>query len=123
MNANDLIIQPSTFNRRISVKRIIAAVDSAGGVSDQDFEERFETWASVDNMSTSRKVFLGFDAFENVYEIKCRYTVNRGFTVADIVDYLNGNVQMTLRVKSVQLVRQSFKVFSVLVCNEVVPNG
>lgn len=120
--ANDSIIHPSTFNRRIKVQRAVTTVDSAGGASDT-LEDRFTTWASVDNLKTDRQVYLGYDAFKSVYEIKCRYTLDRKFTVGDLVNYLDGGNTITLQITSVQLVRQSYKVFSVLLAVEVDSNG
>lgn len=119
MGANSEIIDPSTFNRRITVRRVVPVVGSGGGISNQSEDTRFETWASVDSLSSSRKVYLGFDAFDNVYEIKLRRTVDRDFIVADLVDYENS----VLQVMSVQLVRQSFKFFNILIVKEVVPQG
>lgn len=118
MNANAQIIEPSTFNRRITVKRSVVTVDAAGGVSSTT-EDLFTTWASVDSLSTYRKVLYGFDAFDSVYEIRLRYAADRQFTTAYLVDYENS----TLSVTSVQLVRQSYKTFNILICKEVSPQG
>ena len=120
--SNDLLIQPSTFNRRIQVQRALVTTDAGGGTSDT-LEDRFTTWASVDNLSTGRKTYLGYDAFDSVYEIKCRYTADRKFTVADLVNYMDGGVTITMQITSVQLVRQSYKVFSVLMAKGVDSNG
>lgn len=118
MNANDQIIHPSTFNRRITVKRAVAVPDNAGGNS-ATFTDRFATWASVDSMSSYRKQLFGIDLYESAYEVKLRFTEDRQFTTADLVDYED----KTLLVMSVQLVKQSYKTFNILICREVAPQG
>lgn len=107
-------IQPSSFNRRITVKRAATLIDDGGGTDNTAFIDRFETWASVDQMSTSRKAFYGLDLFQNAYEITLRYTSDRTFSTADLVDYED----LTLEVMSAQTVRQSYKQFTVLICRE-----
>lgn len=120
--ANDLLIQPSTFNRRINVQAAVTTTDSAGGTSDT-LSTRFTTWASVDNLNTNRKVFLGYDTFDSVYEIKFRYTADRKISVSDLLNYNDGGTTITMHITSAQLVRQSYKVFNVLLAKQVDSNG
>lgn len=123
MNVNTLTIEPSTFNRRIRVKRAITATDSGGGTASPTYTTRFETFASIDSMSTYRKAVLGIDAFESGWELRLRYTIGREINVSDLVDYLNGGITQTFAVLGVQLVKQSYKTFLVLTCREVTPQG
>ncbi len=119
----DQIILPSTFNRRILVKRAIPLTDSTGGTQTDFYETLFQTWASVEGMKTGRKVYLGIDAFTGAYDIQLRYTFARQLTVADLIDYLDGGVTKTLSITSVQLINQGYKMYYVLTANEVTVNG
>ena len=108
------LIMPSTFNRRITVKRVATASDAAGGTKTTGYTTRFQTWAAIDQMNTSRKAYYGLDLFTNFYELMLRYTPDRIFTTADLVDYEGG----TFTVNSAQVVELNYKRFTILICTQ-----
>jgi head-tail adaptor len=117
MSKNVSDIMPSTFNRRLTVKRSTPTVDAGGGVS-STFTDLYTTWASVVNMSTSRKMYLGIDLFTNAYDIRFRYAGSDILT-SDMLQYEGG----LLKIIGTQLVTESYKKFWVLTAVEVSQNG
>jgi head-tail adaptor len=103
---------PSTFNRRITVKRAITVADDAFGTGNNGFTERFVTWANVQQLSDSRKAYYGLDLFTMYWQIVLRYTADRKFTTADLIDYED----LTLSVVGTDTILQNYKNFSVLMC-------
>ncbi len=102
-------INPSRFNRRLTVKRATTATDDAGGTANTGFTERFTCWGYVAQMSNSRKAYFGLDLFTDYWEVQVRY---REFNVSDIIDYGT----QSLSVQGVQNIYEGYKRFTVLTC-------
>lgn len=105
-------INASYFNRRITVKRAATLADTGGGTANAGFDIRFSSWASVEEMSTQRKAYYGLDLFTTFWEVKLRYSANRSFTTADLIDYSG----QTLSVQAATVIIQGYKQFNVLIC-------
>jgi head-tail adaptor len=113
------IIDPSTFRRRITIQSVSTAVDAGGGVGNAVITDLFTTWASVLNMSTNRKTYLGMDLFQSAYDIQLRYSAGRDVKTDWLILY--GSI--TLRITSSQLISQDYKQFLVITAVEVSQNG
>lgn len=105
-------INPSHFNRRITVKRAATLADDAGGTENDGFDVRFESWASVEEISTARKAYYGLDLFTSYWEIILRYSPNRTFDTSDLIDYGS----QTYSVQSADVIKQGYKEFTILIC-------
>ncbi len=121
MSVRDRNIMPSTFNRRISVKRVTTAIDIAGGVYNIDFTTRFTTFAYVEELSMTRKTIYGFDTFDSIFEIIIRYTPDRQFTVEDVIEYLDGTNVVTMQVIDPTTFVQGYKRYTVITCRVISP--
>lgn len=116
---NTTEILPSTFNRRVRMLRAVPVTQNTGGTDTASYTTLFSTFASIDSMKSSRKVYLGIDQFTNAYDIIFRYTPDRLVNIADVLDYLDGGTTKRLLVMSVQLINQGYKRYQVLTAQEV----
>lgn len=80
-------IQPTLFNRRITIVRAATLADDAGGTANTGYDEQFRSWCSWEEMSTSRKAYFGLDLFTVFAEVCLRYSPTRPFDTSCIVFY------------------------------------
>lgn len=107
-------ILPSTFNRKITVLRLVPMIDAAGGTGNE-LETDYETNANVRPISADRRLYYGMDLFTAAYEITLYANGGtRSFTTASLIRYED----MTLQVKSWDYDRQGYKRFITLICVE-----
>lgn len=108
----------SDFNRKITIKRAVAVVDNAAGSSTISETTIYDNiWADVDGLSTSRKQYLGIEAFRSAFDMIFRQGVD--LTVADLIYYEN----KIYTIHSVQLVTQWYKRFYIIVAVDVSTTG
>lgn len=82
-------INPSRFNRRITVVRATTFADDAFGTATTGYDTEFVSWAHWEELSTSRKAYYGLDLFTVFAEVLLRYSPDRPFDTSSIVYYQN----------------------------------